>query len=55
MPSNRTDELEELGMIWDTADTAFAENLAAARAYYTQARTLAAPADENGNETREPQ
>ncbi|MGW3739858.1 helicase associated domain-containing protein [Streptomyces sp. NPDC005146] len=43
MPSTRADELEELGMIWDTADTAFAENLAAARAYYTQAGTLAAP------------
>ncbi|WP_052190237.1 helicase associated domain-containing protein [Streptomyces sp. NRRL S-1824] len=27
----------------DTADTAFAENLAAARAYYAQAGTLAAP------------
>ncbi|WP_327241173.1 helicase associated domain-containing protein [Streptomyces sp. NBC_01320] len=43
MPSTRTDELEELGMIWDTADTAFAENLAAARAYYAEAGTLAAP------------
>ncbi|MCX4530035.1 helicase associated domain-containing protein, partial [Streptomyces sp. NBC_01669] len=37
------EELEELGMIWDTADTQFAENLAAARTYYTEARTLAAP------------
>ncbi|MEV7238722.1 Helicase associated domain protein [Streptomyces sp. NPDC051020] len=43
MPSTRADELEELGMIWDTADTAFAENLAAARAYYAEAGTLAAP------------
>ncbi|MGW1554670.1 helicase associated domain-containing protein [Streptomyces sp. NPDC002346] len=43
MPSTRADELEELGMIWDTADTAFAENLAAARAYYADAGTLAAP------------
>ncbi|MGY4920465.1 helicase associated domain-containing protein [Streptomyces sp. 900116325] len=43
MPSTRADELEELGMVWDTADTAFAENLAAARAYYAQAGTLAAP------------
>ncbi|MFE7328112.1 helicase associated domain-containing protein [Streptomyces sp. NPDC057565] len=41
--STRADELEELGMIWDTADTAFAENLAAARAYYADAGTLAAP------------
>ncbi|MFV5997742.1 Helicase associated domain protein [Streptomyces sp. NPDC056231] len=30
MSSTRADELDELGMIWDTADTAFAENLAAA-------------------------
>ncbi|MFE7331424.1 Helicase associated domain protein [Streptomyces sp. NPDC057565] len=43
MSSKRADELEELGMIWDTADTAFAENLAAARAYYAKAGTLAAP------------
>ncbi|WP_326793924.1 helicase associated domain-containing protein [Streptomyces sp. NBC_00841] len=43
MPSTRADELEELGMIRDTADAAFAENLAAARAYYAQAGTLAAP------------
>ncbi|WP_330248720.1 MULTISPECIES: Helicase associated domain protein [unclassified Streptomyces] len=43
MSSTRADELEELGMIWDTADTAFAENLAAARAYYADAGTLAAP------------
>ncbi|MEU0837594.1 helicase associated domain-containing protein [Streptomyces sp. NPDC005969] len=43
MSSTRADELDELGMIWDTADTAFAENLAAARAYYAQASTLAAP------------
>ncbi|MFF7648191.1 Helicase associated domain protein [Streptomyces canus] len=43
MSSTRADELEELGMIWDTADTGFAENLAAARAYYAEAGTLAAP------------
>ncbi|MET8422121.1 Helicase associated domain protein [Streptomyces sp. NPDC005098] len=43
MPSERADELDELGIVWDTADTAFAENLAAARAYYAQAGTLAAP------------
>ncbi|MCX4539059.1 helicase associated domain-containing protein, partial [Streptomyces sp. NBC_01669] len=30
-------------MVWDTADAQFAENLAAARAYYSEARTLAAP------------
>ncbi|MFE7712486.1 Helicase associated domain protein [Streptomyces sp. NPDC057486] len=43
MSSTRANELEELGMIWDTADTQFAENLAAARTYYAQAGTLAAP------------
>ncbi|MGW3687873.1 Helicase associated domain protein [Streptomyces sp. NPDC005125] len=43
MSSTRADELEELGMIWDTADTGFAENLSAARAYYAEAGTLAAP------------
>ncbi|WP_405566646.1 helicase associated domain-containing protein [Streptomyces sp. NBC_01167] len=30
-------------MIWDTADAQFEENLAAARAYYAEASTLAAP------------
>ncbi|MFI6689618.1 Helicase associated domain protein [Streptomyces sp. NPDC050485] len=29
--------------MWDTADAQFAENLAAARAYYAEAGTLAAP------------
>ncbi|MET9513442.1 Helicase associated domain protein [Streptomyces flavidovirens] len=43
MPSTRADELDELGMIWDTADAQFEENLAAARAYYAEAGTLAAP------------
>ncbi|MEV7238728.1 Helicase associated domain protein [Streptomyces sp. NPDC051020] len=43
MPSTRADELEELGMIWNTADAAFEENLAAARAYHAEAGTLAAP------------
>ncbi|MFE7402334.1 Helicase associated domain protein [Streptomyces sp. NPDC057557] len=43
MSSTRADELEELGMVWDTADAQFAENLAAARAYYAEAGTLAAP------------
>ncbi|MEU8466283.1 helicase associated domain-containing protein [Streptomyces sp. NPDC029003] len=38
-----TAELEELGIIWDTADAAFAENLAAARAYFEAHGTLAAP------------
>jgi hypothetical protein len=43
MSSERADELEALGIMWDTADAAFAENLAAARAYYAEAGTLAAP------------
>ncbi|WP_326615380.1 Helicase associated domain protein (plasmid) [Streptomyces scopuliridis] len=43
MPSTRADELEELGMVWDTADAQFEENLAAARAYHREAGTLAAP------------
>ncbi|WP_240799467.1 helicase associated domain-containing protein [Streptomyces sp. A0958] len=43
MNGERADELEELGMVWDTADAAFEENLAAARAYFTEAGTLAAP------------
>lgn len=43
MTGERAAELEELGIVWDTADAAFAENLAAARAYYEQHGTLAAP------------
>ncbi|OEJ56624.1 hypothetical protein BGM19_39010 [Streptomyces agglomeratus] len=43
MPATRAAELEELGIIWDTADAAFEENLAAARTYYAEAGTLAAP------------
>ncbi|WUF67103.1 helicase associated domain-containing protein [Streptomyces nojiriensis] len=43
MTGERAAELEELGIVWDTADAAFAENLAAARAYYEQRGTLAAP------------
>ncbi|WNI27351.1 helicase associated domain-containing protein [Streptomyces sp. ITFR-16] len=39
----RAAELEELGMIWDTADAQFEENLAAARAYYREVKALAAP------------
>ncbi|MFB6582514.1 helicase associated domain-containing protein [Streptomyces sp. NPDC056402] len=37
------EELEELGIVWDTADAAFEQNLAAARAYYELHGTLAAP------------
>lgn len=43
MTGRRVKELEELGIVWDTADAAFEENLAAARAYYADTGTLAAP------------
>jgi hypothetical protein len=43
MESDRADDLEALGIVGDTAYAAFAENLAAARAYFAEAGTLAAP------------
>ncbi|MFI1650913.1 helicase associated domain-containing protein [Streptomyces avidinii] len=43
MTGERAAELEELGIVWDTADAAFEQNLGAARAYYQVHRTLAAP------------
>ncbi|MFJ9079460.1 helicase associated domain-containing protein, partial [Streptomyces sp. NPDC102278] len=43
MTGERAAELEELGIVWDTADAGFTENLAAARAYYELHGTLAAP------------
>ncbi|MFE9934579.1 helicase associated domain-containing protein [Streptomyces sp. NPDC005533] len=43
MTGVRAAELEELGIVWDTADHGFAENLAAARAYCRLHGTLAAP------------
>ncbi|WP_392900968.1 helicase associated domain-containing protein [Streptomyces sp. LN699] len=43
MTGERAAELEELGIVWDTADQGFAENLAAARAYFELHGTLAAP------------
>ncbi|MEU8436889.1 Helicase associated domain protein [Streptomyces sp. NPDC029216] len=43
MNGERAAELEELGIVWDTADAAFEENLAAARAYHQLHGTLAAP------------
>ncbi|MFC1435969.1 Helicase associated domain protein [Streptacidiphilus sp. N1-3] len=43
MSGKRFTWLEELGMIWDSAEFAFAEQLAAARAYFADHRTLAAP------------
>ncbi|MEU4360180.1 helicase associated domain-containing protein [Streptomyces virginiae] len=35
--------MEELGIVWDTADAGFEQNLAAARAYHELHGTLAAP------------
>ncbi|MEU6867941.1 Helicase associated domain protein [Streptomyces sp. NPDC046876] len=43
MTGERAAELEELGIVWDTADAAFETNLAAARAYFERHGTLAAP------------
>jgi hypothetical protein len=43
MTGKRAGWLEELDMIWDSGEFAFAEQLAAARAYYADHRTLAAP------------
>ncbi|MFF4583620.1 Helicase associated domain protein [Streptomyces sp. NPDC001373] len=43
MTGLRALDLEELGIVWDTADADFAENLAAARAYFELHGTLAAP------------
>ncbi|MQS34585.1 DEAD/DEAH box helicase [Streptomyces katsurahamanus] len=43
MTGEHAAELELLGIVWDTADAAFAENLAAARAYYALHGTLSAP------------
>ncbi|MFJ6761104.1 Helicase associated domain protein [Streptomyces sp. NPDC091273] len=43
MTGKRAAELEELGIVWDTADTGFEQNLGAARAYHELHGTLAAP------------
>nr|WP_053703347.1 helicase associated domain-containing protein [Streptomyces sp. WM6368] len=43
MTGERAAKLEELGIVWDTADAAFEQNLGAARAYYALHGTLAAP------------
>ncbi|MFJ6054647.1 Helicase associated domain protein [Streptomyces sp. NPDC092307] len=43
MTGERAAELEELGIVWDTADAAFETNLGAARAYHALHGTLAAP------------
>ncbi|MFF4448697.1 Helicase associated domain protein [Streptomyces sp. NPDC001502] len=43
MTGERAAELEGLGIVWDTADAGFEQNLAAARAYYELHGTIAAP------------
>ncbi|MFJ1975236.1 Helicase associated domain protein [Streptomyces sp. NPDC087903] len=43
MSGRRAQRLEQLGMVWDAADAAFEENLAACRAYFEQHFTLCAP------------
>ncbi|MFD9324003.1 Helicase associated domain protein [Streptomyces sp. NPDC060053] len=43
MSGLRARRLEQLGMVWDVADAAFEENLAACRAYFERHFTLCAP------------
>ncbi|MFF6961666.1 Helicase associated domain protein [Streptomyces sp. NPDC008317] len=43
MDGRRAKRLEGLGMVWNAADSAFQENLAAARAWFEAHGTLAAP------------
>ncbi|MFD5065699.1 Helicase associated domain protein, partial [Streptomyces sp. NPDC058394] len=43
MTGERATELEEVGIVWDTADAGFDQNLGAARAYHQLHGTLAAP------------
>jgi hypothetical protein len=43
LSGKRAERLEQLGMVWDAADAAFQENLAAARVYYAQHFSLCAP------------
>ncbi|MFJ3966080.1 Helicase associated domain protein [Streptomyces sp. NPDC090036] len=43
MTGKRAARLEALGMVWDAADAAFEENLAAARVYYEQHWSLCCP------------
>ncbi|MEU6818574.1 Helicase associated domain protein [Streptomyces sp. NPDC046860] len=43
LAAQRAVDLEELGIEWNPADAGWEENLAAARAYYASAGTLAAP------------
>ncbi|MFF4756383.1 Helicase associated domain protein [Streptomyces sp. NPDC001270] len=43
MAAQRAADLDELGMVWEPSEAAWEENLAAARAYYAETGTLAAP------------
>ncbi|MFJ8589517.1 Helicase associated domain protein [Streptomyces sp. NPDC093595] len=43
LASERAEDLEALGIVWEPADEAWEENLAAARAYFDVYGTLAAP------------
>ncbi|UFR07641.1 helicase associated domain-containing protein [Streptomyces sp. Go40/10] len=43
LATQRAEDLDALGMVWDPTEAAWEENLAAARAYYAEAGTLAAP------------
>ncbi|MFJ1708545.1 Helicase associated domain protein [Kitasatospora sp. NPDC088346] len=43
MEGGRYKRLEALGMVWDEQEAVFEENLAAARVWYAEHRTLAAP------------
>ncbi|MFF8953536.1 Helicase associated domain protein [Streptomyces sp. NPDC014940] len=43
MASQRAEDLDALGIVWDPTDAAWEENLSAARAYFAKTGTLAAP------------
>ncbi|MEU2438288.1 Helicase associated domain protein [Streptomyces rubradiris] len=43
LKAERAADLDDLGMVWDPAEEVWEENLAAARAYYAEHGTLAAP------------
>ncbi|MGW5330897.1 Helicase associated domain protein [Streptomyces sp. NPDC004014] len=43
MAAERAADLDQLGMVWDPTDAAWEENLSAARAYFAETGTLAAP------------
>ncbi|WP_432101334.1 Helicase associated domain protein [Streptomyces sp. WAC 04229] len=43
MAPERAADLDELGMVWEPSEAAWEENLAAARAYFAETGTLAAP------------